>query len=774
MNRNIFWGCAVLVAGLACLSVIQPCFAANEALINKERDGSMTPAVHKIPLLDWDGEKINKGDNFVMPFSTRLTCGECHNYEKIASGWHFNASEEEAGRPSEPWFLSSEATGTQLPVSERGWEGTWKPGDLGLSPWRFVKLFGSHMPGGGIGEEEADPPDFSARWHLSGKLEINCMACHSGSAMYDHAEWAAQIGKENFAWASTAASQLASVSGTTKELGPTFDIYDGPSIRDPKIAPPTVELNEAFLDSQSKAFFDVTGRPSNERCYFCHSTKHDDGSDAKLWEGDQDVHLLAGMTCVDCHRNGIDHKIVRGTEGDPNGSSASLSCRGCHLGTSGEGPDSLAGRFGAPMPDHAGIPEVHFEKMSCTSCHSGPWPGESTGTIRTSRAHKLGVHTGGESTLPIIVSPVYVRQEDGILEPRNITWPSFWAKVDGDNVEPLSSKEVIAASRGILDAELQVVRVLYALSGVPSVPGVPLFIADGNAYKRDGNGLELVGPAGDSAKGSWARLRNGEIVPIIDPFEETDEDWDMLPETQMLETIEFIQKFSGLSLEPVIVSDKKVYWRTTDEYVEGTPNEGEKPGGFSLAFREGGAVTSPFADHVVPTIVETVGTDNTFTEVQVAMVLDALAGKEQADFAYVVSGKMFRSDGSGKLNASEHKSAEPYSWPIAHNVRSAGRSLGANGCQDCHSEEAGFFFGKVQVPKPGAFVGEATKLQHEISGIDAELVQTWAKAIKLKKIYVIGGYAIAIIIALGLFRYGFAALETVAGFLVQRGKVKGN
>ena len=42
-----------------------------------------------------------------------------------------------------------------------------------------------------------------------------------------------------------------------------------------------------------------------------------------------------------------------------------LTCEGCHA----EG-----NAMGAPHPDHEGIPPVHFAKMTCTACHSGPLP----------------------------------------------------------------------------------------------------------------------------------------------------------------------------------------------------------------------------------------------------------------------------------------------------------------------------------------------------------------------------------------------------------------
>jgi len=53
------------------------------------------------------------------------------------------------------------------------------------------------------------------------------------------------------------------------------------------------------------------------------------------WVEDEDVHLTAGLKCVDCHRNGIDHNIIRGyaEEADisQNPLAATSTCEACHL-----------------------------------------------------------------------------------------------------------------------------------------------------------------------------------------------------------------------------------------------------------------------------------------------------------------------------------------------------------------------------------------------------------------------------------------------------------
>ena len=463
-NRHIYLLISKLLLSSLLLGLIQlSAYGVNQDLINRQRDGSRSTTTHRLTLYDSDGEKISIDDDLVLPYSTRTTCGECHDYEKIKKGWHFNYinAATMAYEKGEPWILSDGKTGTQIPISDRDWKGTWRSGEIGLSPWKFIESFGSHLPGGGIGEIDTDPLDIDSRWHLSGKLEINCLACHNGSPFQDQSEWAIQIDRQNFAWASTAASGLATVYGSVTSLPDTYSIYDGRDPDDPEIIPPYVEFNPAWLDKKNKAFFDIKAKPLNDRCYFCHSSKPVSEGITNVWVLDEDVHLSAGLTCVDCHRNGLDHMITRGRESEIGNNKKPndfiFSCKECHFSNgSSNGVESHSGRLGAPYPRHKGLPPIHFDKMTCTSCHSGQKPKKQVGLMRTSRAHKLGVHTNSddEQDLPYIYSPVFMKQSDGKIAPHNILWPSFWGNMTGDKVTPILSEKITKAVGGILQARI--------------------------------------------------------------------------------------------------------------------------------------------------------------------------------------------------------------------------------------------------------------------------------------------------------------------------------
>ncbi len=358
------------------------------------------------------------------------------------------------GRPGEPWFLVDAKTGAVTPISARGWPGTLMPADVGLSDWDMVKLFGRHMPGGGFGEPPANGDAASTsigfplratnrtrlasggpvgpalacgvltalpgeglaegrgsrpRWQVSGPLEIDCMICHSADQQHDPAEAARQIEKENFRWAATAALGLGVVRGEARRAPDDWDPYMPPDPDFPERAGPTLIYDKTRFDPDDRVLFQITRRVPNERCYFCHSTRLVGPDAPEPWHTDQDVHIAAGLMCVDCHRHGIDHNMTRGYEGESqHPARVARTCRGCHLGD--EGSAAIATVLGG-HPKHAGLPPLHLEKLTCTACHSGPWPREHVQRVQTAMAHELGLATRQRQAElpPTIVGPVFAR-----------------------------------------------------------------------------------------------------------------------------------------------------------------------------------------------------------------------------------------------------------------------------------------------------------------------------------------------------------------------------
>ncbi len=455
--------------------------------------------VHNINLYDAEDTLISPHDSSPGVYSPAQTCGKCHDYATVAGGWHFNAAHGQAppGRAAQAWILTDAATGTQIPLSYRPWGGAYNPTDVGLSPWDFIMTFGRHLPGG-ITKELADEPDTEARWDLSGELEIDCMLCHAADGRYDPAERARQIGYQNFAWAPAAATGLAVVRGKVSQApeqpgGEEFDLSqfdpaaedDGDSAAK---APVEIKYDKRRFDADDRVFLAITAAPSPQRCYYCHTNRPLSGTGGDHLGGDTDVHLEAGMNCTDCHRNELEHRITRGYEGYADRrdrpEAAGLTCRGCHLGENTDG-ESIG------PPGRLGFPTVHFEKLSCTACHSGPRPGDQVRGVQTSRANGLGLssQTRSDQTPPYIIEPVFM-EKDGVVGPYRLVYPSYWARRTREGLKPLNPRQVRATIEKILppdrddhprlDAEA-VAKVLAAL-GEDKDAAEPVYVSGGMVY----------------------------------------------------------------------------------------------------------------------------------------------------------------------------------------------------------------------------------------------------------------------------------------------------
>jgi hypothetical protein len=607
----------LIVTGVLCWVVLAAA-ATDVKLLGDVDDGSGAIPVHLIPLVDEEGEKITPDDEPLLPFSMRQTCGLCHNYDKISTGWHFNAAEPNVApsRPGQPWILVDAGTGTQIPLSYRPWPGTFRPEQLGLTPWQFVQIFGRHMPGGGVGELDSDNADEVMRGFVSGKLEVNCLSCHDADPAHDQGRYAVQIARQNFRWAATATCGFASVSGSAKSMPDTYDPLMPGVLDDPKLVPPAIRYRENAFDHKKRVFFDIVRRVPAERCYFCHSTTKLGKTEVGKWGTDEDVHLAAGLGCVDCHRNGLDHNIIRGYECEASVSenplAAASSCAGCHT----------TGRLGAPEPEHAGIPPVHFDKLTCTACHAGLWPDKKTHRVKTSRAHSLGTLGINKSNdvLPHIIYPVFAKQQDGKIAPHKLFWPAFWGYLKGGNVTPIA---------------LEIVRPIAAE------------IIDNKKLPRSGD---------------WPSLADEDIAKVLELF-----------------------------------SSKKS--------TEGEP-------------------------------------------------------------VYICGGKLHRLDDKGKLTAAEHDAAEPYLWPIAHDVRPAAQSLGVRRCEDCHLINESFFFGEVEVDSPLISERDCVKKMVEFQNLNPVYTKLFAMSFVFRPLLKVVALGSCAVLGMVLLLYGLKALACVARVLI--------
>jgi hypothetical protein len=562
------------IARLSWTLLLLPILFAFPAFGEDQKTESRTPFVHNIPLRDSDGRIISMPalvvdgklqDSKGNPVSMSDTCGKCHDYAVMSKGWHFNAAmgNVKPGRPGEPWILTDTTTHTQIPLSYRGWTGTFNPRDIGMTDFDFVAMFARHLPGGGVGEP--DKPDAqdpnTRRFLVTGPMQVDCLICHDGSGRYSYEERFNALKVQDLKWAPTVADGLGTLSGfrTAKSIA---DSWRGTNAAPTNV--PAIKYDRDRFDADNNAFFPMTRKSSANACYYCHSSTTHEADLA--WHADGDVHLRAGMTCTDCHRNGVDHMIVRGYEGEvkdrsitsdmidlrvkmllrddatltdgkarvdaedqlkaEQGKIETLSCRGCHMGTpdgerlAGSLAPPMGGRLGSPLPMHKGLPLVHLEKITCTACHSGPYPKMQEQVAHTSMAHKLGLPgpERGENMAPVIVEPVFLRNTDGRIGAFKMVWPSYWGRISKDGkIKPMlpdeAAKTVKFTPATAEDVERdpynskpltndQIKAALEKFSADKS-KDEPVFIASGKLYRLDGGTLKFA--ENDAAKPySWA------------------------------------------------------------------------------------------------------------------------------------------------------------------------------------------------------------------------------------------------------------------------------
>lgn len=610
--------------------------------------------VHWIELLDANNTQVDPTAEFPQPYSPARTCGRCHEFDTIAHGWHFNATDPsvDPGRRGQPWIWSDSRSGTHLPLSYRGWEGTYNPDVLGLSRWEVAAKLGGYLPGGSMAggsaaraatsdrdggqadNEEQNSADRD-RTAITGEMPIDCLMCHGtqGSG-YSPFVWTEQIANQNFAYAPTVALGLAKISGSMARLK-NLD----PAAEDTASKLPKLTYDASRFRSDGTVFIDVVRTPQDNACNYCHTNASADSISGTRWMHDDDVHTRAGMKCADCHRNGLDHHTVRGFEGEQHVSGgslmASLSCQGCHMGDQVAGADPLAqpGRMGAPKPAHWGLPPLHFDQLSCTACHSGTLPQQNTPRQVNSIFHRLGEHvkrTGGE--LPAVFGPVNLLSDDaphslaegqGKYTPHRLYWPSFWGTIQDGKVVPLNPEVAYDLVRKPLKVRRDFTSELHDVS------------------------LSL----------SQRRELLGEDRARVKDEERTTEE-----------------------REKVEAAEKQAREEQIDERMSGA----------------------------------------------LAAIEERFPGK-QAVFVTGGTGWVRYGDEKLKILYGEElgQAAQPYAWPLAHNVRPARQALGAEGCTDCHNDQAPFFFADIQplglVPDQKITPVKVSDLQHA----DVEQLQNW-------------------------------------------------
>ncbi len=203
-------------------------------------------------------------------------------------------------------------------------------------------------------ENGLDGDYFKARWIETGVIEADCLLCHMPE--YNFKERNKQLGNLNFRWAATAGSSFGKIEGSVKDNKPVRVIYD----------------KEKF-DEEGKVIVHIVPEPRNETCLQCHK-KPDWKKRGASFSARTDVHIAAGLRCVDCHVAGskaVDKRIQGrevhnfGKGDEPSGwvrndlDNTMRTCEDCYI----------KGWRNAPKASHAWLPPLHLEKLSCQACH---------------------------------------------------------------------------------------------------------------------------------------------------------------------------------------------------------------------------------------------------------------------------------------------------------------------------------------------------------------------------------------------------------------------
>jgi len=332
------------------------------------------------------GEIINPmtGENADQPYSSRKTCGACHDVDKISKGYHFmmdwdKASDDRFKNTETPWLVSTGLTGGLITYGyfQMAKKKISHPDEIDLTAFEFIARVpdasrGYQKPGcagchagGGMMEfdrdgqrydtrlaenpELADTLDgdyYKSRWDKTGVIEPDCFLCHGNR--YHMQTRIEQTKNLNFKWIGTAASGMGKVYGKVSE-GEV----------------PKVVYNKRLFNEDGTFYMpDMVFKPESKNCLTCHASI-ELGKRGNSW-GDPvnpDVHHLAGLTCIDCHPGDISHNFAKGNAMDGQVAddldNTMRSCRDCHT----------EGYKGATRMKHRGIRKDHLDKLSCEACH---------------------------------------------------------------------------------------------------------------------------------------------------------------------------------------------------------------------------------------------------------------------------------------------------------------------------------------------------------------------------------------------------------------------
>jgi hypothetical protein len=348
------------------------------------------------------------GLNDGVPYSPKQTCGAsgCHDYARITEGFHFTQGKGETppkeytdryqwvtapGNYGGNWCspsplyrqLAHKSNTNARMIDMTSFDfvtatcGNCHPGGGPLEYDRDGNRYDTFMREHGLasgGDNGLDGDYYKAKWDQTGVIEADCFLCHMPA--YDHKKRNVQLANLNFRWAATEGAGLGKVNGKVMAGEKPEVIYD---------------LSK--FDPDGNLAVNYVTEPRNETCLTCHAKPGWKKRGASFSER-TDVHMKAGLRCVDCHAAGSKaaHVRIRGHEehqfgkgDDPSGwvrndlDDTVRSCADCHLN----------GWNNAPRATHEWLPPLHMDKLSCQACHIPARPVKSA-LVQASDAYNHG------------------------------------------------------------------------------------------------------------------------------------------------------------------------------------------------------------------------------------------------------------------------------------------------------------------------------------------------------------------------------------------------
>ena len=272
------------------------------------------PSIHpSIPLLDKNGENVLDTQK---PYSSRLSCGGCHDMDKIGHAYHYEMGQDES---DEQFGL---ARGIP-PVTSPGYFGGFNCMQGSNTQWLskksnanenafldygavgLIKACESCHVGGGFAEKDraghkydladeaaiklfdSDYYEWDAKtkklqrwdWKRSGVIEPDCLACHADFSGFKQPvnDWSDLrnnqfIANGWFEYANSAILAFMNINTKQAEEGRfLLTVTDKGS----STTAPTLKWNKAVFDENGEVSMPLLRFPSSENCMQCHSTSNE-------------------------------------------------------------------------------------------------------------------------------------------------------------------------------------------------------------------------------------------------------------------------------------------------------------------------------------------------------------------------------------------------------------------------------------------------------------------------------------------------------------------